>query len=145
MPKDSELGILFDIQKRQRAYKCKGLVRLLALVFDGAVSDAIFRWTSRITSEELLLFMEACRLKSVKIHVAGNVGLDYLEVLKKNTEQRVKRNVIGTEHQHAIDALKNDMQPSQKDFHEDIQLIRRMYMERTHYQKTKNMAGRCQR
>ena len=45
--------------------------------------------------------MEACRLIGVKIHDARNIGLDYLEVLKKDTEQRVKKNVINTEHQHA--------------------------------------------
>ena len=55
MPKDLELGILFDKQKNQTIYKCKRLVRLFALVFDFdgvVVSDVIFRWTNRIGSEK---------------------------------------------------------------------------------------------
>ena len=55
MPKDLELGILFDKQKNQTIYKCKRLVRLFALVFDFdgvVVSDVIFRWTNRIRSEK---------------------------------------------------------------------------------------------
>ena len=34
-------------------FKRKVLVHLLAFVFDGAGSDVIFRWTTRITSEDV--------------------------------------------------------------------------------------------
>jgi hypothetical protein len=36
------------------------------------------------------VFVEACRLKGVKIQVAGNVGMDYLDVLKKDTSKESK-------------------------------------------------------
>ena len=92
--------IFFDKKEKQMTFKCKGLVHLLAFVFDGAFSDVIFRWTTRITSEEwlFLVFVEVCRLKGVTVHVVGNVGVDYLKVLKKDTEQRVKRSAKKTEY-----------------------------------------------
>jgi hypothetical protein len=108
-------------------------IRHICAVFDAVVSDVIFRWTSRITSEEwlVLVFMEACRLKGVNIHVAEkNVGLDYLEVLKKDTEQSIKRNVILTKHQRAIDARKNSMEPAKQDFHEEFNSSGVMHMQR---------------
>jgi hypothetical protein len=37
-----------------------------------------------------LVFVEACRLKGIKIQVAGNVGMDYLDVLKKDTSKESK-------------------------------------------------------
>ncbi len=76
-----------------------------------------------LPGSQVKMFVEACRLKGVKIQVAGNVGVDYLKVLKKDTEQRVKRSAMKTEYRRGIDALKNDMKPAEKAFHEDIQLV----------------------
>ena len=76
-----------------------------------------------LPGSQVKMFVEACRLKGIKIQVTGNVGVDILKVLKKDAEQRVKRSAMKTGYQRAIDALKNDMKPAEKAFHEDIQLI----------------------
>jgi hypothetical protein len=59
-----------------------------------------------------------------------NVGLDYVEVQRKDIKQRIKRNVILTKHQRAIDARKNSMEPAKQDFHEEFNSSGVMHMQR---------------
>ena len=83
--------------------------------------------------------MEACRLKGIKSHVPGIVGLECLEILEKDIEQRVKRNVIETEHQRALDASKTRRSLPKKTFTKTFKSSVMTHMQRTDYQKKKKM------
>ena len=85
-------GIISDDQENRRTNTRHGMIRMIAKILDGGVSDVIIKCSNRISSDEFALFFESvCKKMNTTIHCAAHIGVEYNAVVKRDM-QRVSSN-----------------------------------------------------
>lgn len=92
LSKMRDRAIIYEENLPRQTRTRPGMIRLIARILSGEVSDVIITCPNRVSSDEFALFFEAvCTRMNTKIHCAANVGLKYSDVVKRDM-QRLESN-----------------------------------------------------
>ena len=81
-------GIIMDDQGSRSTNKRPGMIRMIAKILDGGVSDVIIKCSNRIASDEFALFFgSVCKKMNTTIHCAANIGLAYRSVVERDMQR----------------------------------------------------------
>ena len=132
LSKMRDRAIIYEENLPRQTRTRPGMIRLIARILSGEVSDVIITCPNRVSSDEFALFFEAvCTRMNTKIHCAANVGLKYSDVVKRDM-QRLESNrcalrtytesnnelanlVEGREHYNEIQNIKAESRKSSGD------------------------------
>jgi hypothetical protein len=77
-----------DDQGSRSTNKRPGMIRMIAKILDGGVSDVIIKCSNRIASDEFALFFgSVCKKMNTTIHCAANIGLAYRSVVERDMQR----------------------------------------------------------
>jgi hypothetical protein len=90
-----KLLIFNDVAKRRSSLNA-GCVNLISRIMMGEVSNVIVKCTNRISSNECLsmMFLEICLQFRVEIHFVANIGLNYADVIRRDSQRVCTRQAI---------------------------------------------------
>ncbi len=121
---EADLGsIIFDQNLSRSTRTRPGMIRTIAKIVDGGVSDVIITCSNRISSDVFALFFgSVCKLMNTNIHCATNIGLEYNDMVVKDMQRGLANKSINQEYiQSRHDIVEEEMD---RCHYENIQRIK---------------------
>ena len=88
--------LIFNDVAKYRMSLTAGYVNLISRIVLGEVSNVIVKCTNRISSnyEKSMMLLEICRQFRVEIHFVADIGLNYAEVIRRDSQRVCTRQAI---------------------------------------------------